>query len=470
VVWLGQFRYCVLEDQEICPFEITAICRTTDPTGIGSIAAPHAAGTARCGTRERRSEPHGRFSVAIVRRIPLNPRRRRFLHLSILTSPPSSLAARTMAVYPPHQRDFLTHLLNATRPNRLVHLHENQHWRHWAEFAVSIGQHPLLPNTQTPARHLERTLLFLAFAVALRQGRFHDGKCVRGAEVERALRECAQLMVAQGLEDPRKSDSADHRLACSITTYIASCKTDDPPALPQQAIPSSVIRWIANNMGRSQQQRTIVTAHLIVLAFFFLLRVGEYTPSREKRRTIPLRKKDIRLWRAGTILPNDSPLDVLISADSVTICLENQKNGHKNALLHHTSSNDTSVDLVKSAAILIHAIRNLPETTPIGSFIDDLARIQRITADEICSAIQIGAIQSNLAAHGYSMSRISSHSIRSGGAMHLKLAGYDNDIIQKLGRWSSTTYLHYIQTQIGQLTAGIAQQMASVALQFHIVA
>jgi hypothetical protein len=158
-------------------------------------------------------------------------------------------------------------------------------------------------------------------------------------------------MVAQGLADPRKSDSADHRLTRSITTYIASCKTDDPPALPQQAIPSSVIRWIANNMGRSQQQHTIVTAHLIVLAFFFLLRVGEYTHSREKRRTIPLRKKDIRLWRAGTILPNDSPLDVLVSADVVTICLENQKNGHKNAVLHHTSSKDTSVDPVKSAAI-----------------------------------------------------------------------------------------------------------------------
>jgi hypothetical protein len=54
--------------------------------------------------------------------------------------------------------------------------------------------------------------------------------------------------------------------------------------------------------------------------------------------------------------------------------------------------------------------------------------------------------------------------------MHLKLAGYDNDIIQKLGSWSSNTYLHYIQTQIGQLTAGVAQRMAAVSLQFHIVA
>jgi hypothetical protein len=84
------------------------------------------------------------------------------------------------------------------------------------------------------------------------------------------------------------------------------------------------------DMGISQQPRTILTAQLIVLDFFFLLRVGEYTHSWDNRRTIPLRKKDIQLWQAGTILPNDSPLDVLTSADLVTVCLENQKNGRKN--------------------------------------------------------------------------------------------------------------------------------------------
>jgi hypothetical protein len=73
-------------------------------------------------------------------------------------------------------------------------------------------------------------------------------------------------------------------------------------------------------------------------------------------------------------------------------------------------------------------------------------------------------------AHGYTIARIGSHSLCSSGAKHLKLAGYDDDIIQKLSRWSSNTYLHYIQTQIRQLMAGVAQRMASVALQFHIVA
>ena len=42
----------------------------------------------------------------------------------------------------------------------------------------------------------------------------------------------------------------------------------------------------------------------------------------------------------------------------------------------------------------------------------------------------------------------------------MKLAGYDSDVIKKLGRWSSNTYLLYIQTQIAQLTADVASRMS----------
>jgi hypothetical protein len=183
-------------------------------------------------------------------------------------------------------------------------------------------------------------------------------------------------------------------------------------------------------MGLSQHHWTRLTAHLIVLAFFFLLRVGEDTGSADKQRTIPLRKRDIRMWRAGIILPNNAPLDVLLTADTVTICLENQKNGHKNAVLHHTSSNDATINLVRSAAMLINAVQSFPANTPNDTIVDDQNYILRITSDKIHSAIQIATTYNNLPAHGYSLSRISSHSIRSGGAMHLKLAGYNNNIIQ----------------------------------------
>jgi hypothetical protein len=43
--------------------------------------------------------------------------------------------------------------------------------------------------------------------------------------------------------------------------------------------------------------------------------------------------------------------------------------------------------------------------------------------------------------------------------MALKLNGYGQTEIMKLGRWTSTTFLTYIHSQIAALSAGIATRM-----------
>ena len=52
--------------------------------------------------------------------------------------------------------------------------------------------------------------------------------------------------------------------------------------------------------------------------------------------------------------------------------------------------------------------------------------------------------------------------------MALKLAGYDETTIMKLGRWSSRTFLVYIRNQIGNLAEGVSTEMAT-ALAYHNV-
>ena len=91
-----------------------------------------------------------------------------------------------------------------------------------------------------------------------------------------------------------------------------------------------------------------------------------------------------------------------------------------------------------------------------------------MTASNIRDMLRQTAVGQQLSSHGYDLSRIGSHSLRSGGAMALRLAGYDDDMIKKLGRWSSNTYLIYIQTQVAQFTQGVAPQMAR-RLHFHNV-
>ena len=46
---------------------------------------------------------------------------------------------------------------------------------------------------------------------------------------------------------------------------------------------------------------------------------------------------------------------------------------------------------------------------------------------------------------------VGSHLLRAGGAMALKLHGYYDTTIKKIGRWTSLSFLQYIQSQISHL-------------------
>eukprot|EP00978_Attheya_sp_CCMP212_P018275 scaffold49756_cov54-Attheya_sp.AAC.2 len=50
---------------------------------------------------------------------------------------------------------------------------------------------------------------------------------------------------------------------------------------------------------------------------------------------VPFRVKDVLFHRQHRIIPNNSPLAVLLQANSVTLWLDNQKNGQQGAMLHH---------------------------------------------------------------------------------------------------------------------------------------
>jgi hypothetical protein len=139
-------------------------------------------------------------------------------------------------------------------------------------------------------------------------------------------------------------------------------------------------------------------------------------PSVSNRRQILPDKESVRIE-----LSHDSTLANLLAADGVTICLHNNKNGHKN--------DDLFLDPVKSAG-LVHSSRSCKIGAPLGSFPDENGRLQSVSADEIRSNIRQGVTLDNLAAYGLDLKRIGSHSSRSGGAMRLKLAGCDDDTIK----------------------------------------
>jgi hypothetical protein len=180
----------------------------------------------------------------------------------------------------------------------------------------------------------------LMFAVAVRERKYGLGNQVKVQSVEWALRHVAQKLVLDGHPNPRLASPAQHSLNLPIAWIIKKFWDEDPPAQPKLAIPVSTITAISKNYRWNPHLDAV--ADLTLTAFFYLLRVGEYTtPSPPKgqppraKQTIALWDCDIRMWRKLVLIPHSVGLTMLLTADSATICIANTKNGTKGAVVHH---------------------------------------------------------------------------------------------------------------------------------------
>ena len=123
------------------------------------------------------------------------------------------------------------------------------------------------------------------------------------------------------------------RLKQTVDTYMR----EDPPTQPKLAIPITVIHHLLKRSWLRRQNTPSVllqqaVADLTCIAFYFLLRVGEYTKPRSNSRklTIPFDVKHVTFRNAdGHIIPNTSTFDTLCTAKRVTITIPRSKNGMK---------------------------------------------------------------------------------------------------------------------------------------------
>ncbi len=202
-------------------------------------------------------------------------------------------------------------------------------------------------------------------------------------------------------------------------------------------------------------------ADLVVVAFFYLLRVGEYTTSsREHEKcTVLLRKCGVQLWKDGNLLDHELELRELLTADSATISIANTKNGMKGAVVYH----DAIGGAICPVTALARRIANLCGMEPacrLSTMCHPATWATRVSDRYITVAVQWGATFDCLLDKGYTLDRISSHSLWAGGAMAMKLSGATDSTIMRIGWWTSLTYLTYIHSQIGALSTGVAWKMS----------
>jgi integrase len=125
--------------------------------------------------------------------------------------------------------------------------------------------------------------------------------------------------------------------------------------------------------------------------------------------------------------------------------------------MHHTAR-PRSFCPVKALANRVHflfSVAPLNASLPIS-----LAQPgNHVHSDHITLAVRESVVLAGLLNSGYNPTRVSAHSLRASGAMALRLNNVGEDLIKKLGRWSSSTWLTYIHAQISSLTAGLSERM-----------
>jgi hypothetical protein len=202
------------------------------------------------------------------------------------------------------------------------------------------------------------------------------------------------------------------------------------------------------------------------IAFYYLLRVGEYTGhcKKDHRPTKQFRACDITFYdKNHTIIPNTAPLAMLYTAAKAAMRITNQKNGTRSSIISHDVSL-TKACPIRALAQRVHTIINHPQCTGgdiISTYYSSHSKRARLLqAFDINTMIKSAVRALQLDKKGFPPEAVRSHSLWAGGAMAMHLNDIDRDKIRTQGWWTSNTFLMYIHEQISAFSAGLLARMS----------
>ena len=239
-------------------------------------------------------------------------------------------------------------------------------WKNWTSWCERFKFNTFLDGTPKE----QHAHVLMAFAARVHAGAFGHGRQIGCQSVATALSHIAQTSVLANRGDPR-SDLYSPDLGLAFIRLYHSYKNKDLAPKPQLALLISVIEDVMKNEGASQSPKDQALADLVVLTFFCLLRVGEYTP-RAALKDAPPKSGEMICSFGGSVhqvswtdfLHFPRILADLLTADSVTVTLDNQKNGQRDAMLHHEALPNNPLYPCKAAVCRFVAMHQADPSNP----------------------------------------------------------------------------------------------------------
>ena len=215
-------------------------------------------------------------------------------------------------------------------------------------------------------------------------------------------------------------------------------------------------------MDLATSERDIAVTWLLIGAIFFAMRSCEYlkTASEESKRTKIIRVGNLVFKKGNRILNHNDPN--LDKADLVRVRFVFQKNDKRDVQVHMFRSGDDLLCPVIAWAKTVQRVRKIPsssDNSEVCLFLDSRNKLHLFQSSHVRSKLRAIITVIGKEILGFDKDDIGLHSIRSGGAMAMFLAGVSVIVIQRVGRWSSEAFLEYIRDQVESFTLDVSKNM-----------
>jgi hypothetical protein len=213
---------------------------------------------------------------------------------------------------------------------------------------------------------------------------------------------------------------------------------------------------LAHGTCRKDDEQAI--GDMIAIAFFFLLRPGEYTGTTTDDAFFCM--QDISFYIGARRLDTmpASPAE-MHAATSVAYTFTTQKNGKRGEkMIHSRSGNALCCPVCASIRRITHIrLHGARSTAPIASYYRGSRRIA-VKARDVTDTLR-SAMTANVHRTGVQAHEIGARSLRAGGAMALLCGKVDFDLIRILGRWHSDAMIRYLHMKAQPVTQNFAATM-----------